>query len=403
MVAWLTTVRSGGSERPGVPDARGRQVRHAERNGDGEGRPAAVDTLDADLAAVELHQLPDERKSDARPLVGSRPAPLDAVEPLEDVRQLLLGNPGPGVADGQFCRVAVPSERDRDLAFEGELEGVGEEVEDHFLPHVPVHVHRLGKRRAVHGKPDSGLRAGRAEVTREFGGKGGEVGRFVVGLNPAGFDAREVEEGVDQLLEAQAVAVNHLQAVALPALSGVVQGVLDGAEHERQRRPELVTHVREEGGLRLIQLGQGFGPAPLLLVGTGVAEHGRKLTRDEIEEAPILVVERPAGADAREEEAREPPLGLANGKDKGLPRGELPRPPRQVAEPCPEVADVHRRSGPHGLGKRPPAGVRAAQVDKRWAVRPSLTPVGCTRRVRPSCRRRSSGTGGQTARPKCSP
>ena len=111
--------------------------------------------------------------------------------------------------------------RTRDLPLEGELEGVGEEVQDDLLPHVAVHVHRLGQRRAVHDQPQPGLLAGRAEVAGQLRGQRRQVGRLVDRLDPARLDPGEVQQGVDQLQEPQAAAVGRLQPLALPGRQGL--------------------------------------------------------------------------------------------------------------------------------------------------------------------------------------
>jgi hypothetical protein len=51
---------------------------------------------------VELDQLLDQGQADAGAFVGPNPRPLDAVEAFEDVRQLLLGDAGPVIADRQL-------------------------------------------------------------------------------------------------------------------------------------------------------------------------------------------------------------------------------------------------------------------------------------------------------------
>ena len=47
--------------------------------------------------------------------------------------------------------------------------------------------------------------------------------------------------------------------------------LLERSEQQRQRRPKLVTHVREERRLRAIELRERLGAAPLLLVGGAFA------------------------------------------------------------------------------------------------------------------------------------
>src|SRR3712207_8100599 len=53
------------------------------------------------------------------------------------------------------------------------------------------------------------------------------------------------------------------------------QHLLQRAERERERGAELVRHVREEGRLGAVDLGQRLGAPPLLLVGAGVGDRSR--------------------------------------------------------------------------------------------------------------------------------
>ena len=132
----------------------------------------------------------------------------------------------------------------------------------------------------------------------EVGGQRGEVGRLVDGPDPPGLDPGEVEQRVDQLLEPQGVAVDDFQSARAPpgsASVGAGEQLLDRAEHQRQRRAELVADVGEERGLGAVQLGQRLGPPPLLLVGAGVGDGGGDVAGQQVEEPPVVVVERPAG------------------------------------------------------------------------------------------------------------
>ena len=118
--------------------------------------PSPDDALGGDGAAVQLDQLLHQRQPDAAALVGAAPCVLDPVEPLEQPGHLLGGDARAGVPHPQLGgRPGLP-QRDGDLALEGELEGVGQEVEDDLLPHLPVHEDRLGQRRTVHHEPQPG-------------------------------------------------------------------------------------------------------------------------------------------------------------------------------------------------------------------------------------------------------
>lgn len=199
----------------GCADAFGRQVAHAAGEGDGKGAAAALSAANGHATAVEAHELLHEREADARALVGARGGALDAVEALEEARELRLGDAFSRVLHLKHHGGFLGAEAHRDLAVERELERVGEEVQHDFLPHVAVHVHGLREgvarhlvpeARALHRAPE-----GACEVRRE----GGEVRGLVACLGPARLEAGKVEEGVHELEQAEAVAVHHLHALPL--------------------------------------------------------------------------------------------------------------------------------------------------------------------------------------------
>ena len=107
-----------------------------------------------------------------------------------------------------------PSQRSatRDLAVEGELERVGQEIEDDLLPHVAIDVapasgsggQSTTRRRPAFSMAERNTLASSA-VTR------GEVRRLEAGVDASGLDAREVEQRVHQLQQPQAVAVRDVQ------------------------------------------------------------------------------------------------------------------------------------------------------------------------------------------------
>src|SRR4029077_16138835 len=123
----------------------------AGRNRDFEYRSLTEAAGDIDHPAVQLYQLVDESKANARPFLTAAGLAFDTVKALEQPWQLLLGNTHPGVPHGQNRPVACRVERDADgdLAFEGELEGIREKVENDVLPHAPIDMNRYGERRAI--------------------------------------------------------------------------------------------------------------------------------------------------------------------------------------------------------------------------------------------------------------
>ena len=76
-----------------------------------------------------------------------------------------------------------------------------EQVEDHLLPHVAVDVDGFGQRRAVDGEVQPGPLDRGPEDAGQLGGDRRQVDRLVAGLHPAGLDAGEVQQRVDQLAQ----------------------------------------------------------------------------------------------------------------------------------------------------------------------------------------------------------
>ena len=100
----------------------------------------------------------------------------------------------------------VGPQRDVDAPDERVLHRVGEQVDDDLLPHPRIDVGRLLQRRAVHGQPQPGALGGGPEDAGQLGGERGDVGLHPHGHRSAGLDAGEVEQVVDQPLQALPVA-----------------------------------------------------------------------------------------------------------------------------------------------------------------------------------------------------
>ena len=147
---------------------------------------------------------------------------------------------------------------------------------------------------------------GRPKGTGELPGERRDIGLRVGRLCPARFDARKIEQSVHQLQQSPGIAVQdvHLRTLRLaePPVR-ICEKVFGRAEHQRERRSELVTDIAEEGRLRAIDLGQRFGAAPRLLEGHGIADGGRNVIGRQLEEVPVSIVERAARADAGDQDA----------------------------------------------------------------------------------------------------
>ncbi len=141
------------------------------------------------------------------------------------------------------------------LAFEGEFEGIGDQVQDDLLPHAAVHKDRLLKLGAVQLKPQAGFFRGRTKNAGEFDGERGKVGRLVDGLHPARFNSREIQQSVDQPEQARPVAVYQFElAFGGGRKPGVAlrQQIFDRTQHESQRSSEFMADIAEESSLGAI-------------------------------------------------------------------------------------------------------------------------------------------------------
>jgi hypothetical protein len=116
---------------------------------------------------MELHELAHQGETDAGAFVRASLAALHPVEALEDVRQLACRYAGARVLDGEIDEAVALRDAHRDSAFEGELEGVRQQVEDDLLPHLPVEKHRSADRLAAHQQAETGALDGRAEDARQ--------------------------------------------------------------------------------------------------------------------------------------------------------------------------------------------------------------------------------------------
>ena len=283
----------GGRGRSRRSDPLGREVTRSLPDAHREaGAPAGL-ALDRRGAAVKLGELSHQGEPDARALEGPAPRALDPVEALEEVREGLRVDPRSGVPHHQPQRLGVVLDVDADPALEGELEGVGDQVEHDLLPHLPVDVDRLGRGRAIERQLEVRAVHDRLERAGDLGGERSDVDRLVRCLDPSRLDAAEVQQRVDELQQPRPVSLHRELALALPArqrVGPVREAVIHVAEHEGQRRAELVAHVAEEDGLGLVQLGQRLGATALLLVRARVGDRGGELRRHEIQEVAVAAI-----------------------------------------------------------------------------------------------------------------
>src|SRR6185436_17553834 len=98
-----------------------------------------------------------EGQADSGTFVGARALALNAVETLEDVRQIAFRDPDSGVGDPELHRATYRTKGNLDRAFERELECIGEQVEDDLLPHVAIDVDGVGELLAVGDEREPGV------------------------------------------------------------------------------------------------------------------------------------------------------------------------------------------------------------------------------------------------------
>ena len=266
-----------------------RKVGAAARDTDLEGGPVTGAALDRDPTPVQPHDVVHQGETNARALVRPRLRPLHPVEALEEVRQLVCGDAAAGVADPEERRVPLLPHAHLHRAREGELERVGQEVEHHPFPHVAVDVHGLGQRRSVDLEPQPRAVEGGPEARREVTGELCEIRGPEGGVRAPRLEARELEERVDQALQAERVPVDEVEALARRRHAGDDR-LLHWPEEEGQRGPELMADVVEEGGLGAIQLGELRDSPPLRLEGPGVRDGAGHLSNGEREESAVARV-----------------------------------------------------------------------------------------------------------------
>lgn len=275
------------------------------------------------------------------------------------------GIPAPGVGDGQLDRaVAVGAQGDRDVAVQGELQRVGQQVEDDLLPGLPVDVDRPGQRRAVHRVVQPGALHRRPEQAAQLGGEGGEVGGLERRAQPSGLQPGEVEQRGDEPSEAQRVAVHDVELRGEPARlrRGVAQ-LLDRSHDQGQGRAELVADVREEVGLGAVELGERLRTLTLGLVGARGDQRGLDLPRQEVDEGPVALVEQPERVQPDDQCSPDEGLALRPGErdEHGVRRWPVPGAAGQLRQVGGEVVDDGRAALAH-RGERPARRVGHGRV-----------------------------------------
>src|SRR5262245_4651707 len=105
---------------------------------------------------MEFDELLHQSEANSGTFMGASGGSLDAVEALEQAGELARGHPDPGISNLEHGMRLGAGKLNVDAAREGELEGVGEEIEDDLLPHVSIDIDTAGEGWTVDIKPQTG-------------------------------------------------------------------------------------------------------------------------------------------------------------------------------------------------------------------------------------------------------
>ena len=227
-----------------------------------------------------------------------------------------------------------------------------------ILPHVAVDKDLLVERRAIDREPQSRRFAGRIEVAGDLGRGLRQIGRRERRFGASRLEAGEIEQGIDQLLQAQAIAARHFHAAALllgQFAGAVAERLVDRSQHQGERGAELMADIGEKDRLGLIELRHFLvGDAQLL---NGLLKLGSPLRDADFQILGVLALAHP-------------PLALHFGQKADADAGRSPDdlPPHRAVVADVKVAenevDEHQRAESRHQA-RPKSAERSRDHDSR--------------------------------------
>src|SRR5881394_1775590 len=196
-------------------------------------------------AAVGFYQVLHDGQSEPGPAFLAGAAGVDAVEPLENARQVFGWNSGAGVGDTDQRFVAAALRRDADAAASRRVaQRVVEQVGKDLSQRLGVAVHRRGVRDGL--EVDCAARRTLCEGAPRLTRGGIDADVAWLGLPAARFDTRQVEQIVDETLHAVRVVDDGLREAGRLGVERLGGERLRVPGDGGQWRFQLVGHVGNE-------------------------------------------------------------------------------------------------------------------------------------------------------------
>src|SRR5579859_5425457 len=106
------------------------QMRRPTRDGHSESGSRVYNTCHADGSPMQPDEFLHKRQANAGALLRAGTRPTHPMETLEELRKLCLWDASPVIADRQRGLLSQRVQADPNLAREGELHGIGDEVQN---------------------------------------------------------------------------------------------------------------------------------------------------------------------------------------------------------------------------------------------------------------------------------
>jgi hypothetical protein len=151
--------------------------------------------------------------------------------------------------------------------------------------------------RTIDVEPQSGLLDSRAKNTRKLRRESRKVYRFVCRPDAPGFDARKVEQRIDELQQPQTVTLDEIDLLIRRAglrvgrTAQLAFQFLQRPQHQRERRAKLMADIREERSLDTVDFRQSLGPLALFFIGARFGDGRRDLVCRKLIKAFVLFIQ----------------------------------------------------------------------------------------------------------------